>query len=165
MEQTEFTERIKHGLIVSCQAEPEKGSHLYEEYDIARMASESLEHGACAVRVCGYKNVKETRQFNANALIIGIAKGQYDDGRVLITEALSDIEQLVDAGADVIGMDATRRRRPKRRRSKLHLFWMDKCTNHFGNVDRRNRIPVPVSTNRASKTGTPSMRSNCQSAI
>jgi N-acylglucosamine-6-phosphate 2-epimerase len=43
--------------------------------------------------------------------IIGLTKGSYPNGRVLITPELSDVGALLRAGADLIAVDATLRRR------------------------------------------------------
>jgi putative N-acetylmannosamine-6-phosphate epimerase len=45
--------------------------------------------------------------------IIGLTKHQYPDGRVLITASVGDALDLVNAGADVIAVDATTRVRPQ----------------------------------------------------
>lgn len=112
MNKTEILNRIKGGLIVSCQAEPEKGSQLYEPRDIARTAKEVLQAGACAVRICGVENIRETREVNSASIIIGITKSNYPDGRVLITQDLDSINGIILAGADIVGMDMTKRERP-----------------------------------------------------
>lgn len=112
MDKQNLISRIKKGLIVSCQAELEKGSRLYEPRDIARMVQEALEFGACAVRICGIENIAETRRLNSGAIIFGIAKASYNDGRVLITPDMESIDGIVSAGADVVGMDMTERIRP-----------------------------------------------------
>jgi len=109
---SEVVDRMKGGLIVSCQAEPELGSQLHRPEHIALMAKEVLDAGACAVRICGAANVKATHELNPGAIIIGIAKGKYPDGRVLITENLAAIGNLVEAGASIVGMDMTKRLRP-----------------------------------------------------
>lgn len=112
MEKEQILNNIRSGLIVSCQAEPEKGSQLYEPKDIARMAKEVLDSGACAVRICGAENIRETRKVSQESVIIGITKSSYPDGRVLITEDLDSIREIILAGADVVGLDMTKRRRP-----------------------------------------------------
>ncbi len=112
MDKTEKIQSLKNGLIVSCQAEPEKGSQLYEPRDIARMARESLEAGACAVRICGTENIVKTKELNPTGIIIGITKSQYPDGRVLITPDLASIHNIILAGADIVALDMTKRIRP-----------------------------------------------------
>ncbi|MCR4278957.1 MAG: putative N-acetylmannosamine-6-phosphate 2-epimerase [bacterium] len=112
---------LKGGLIVSCQAEPELGSKMSEPRDVARMATEVLEAGACAVRICGINNIAETKRQNPTAIIIGITKALYPDGRVLITPNRNSIMRIAEAGADIIGMDMTQRVRPCGR-SALDLY-------------------------------------------
>lgn len=109
---SEILSRMKGGLIVSCQAEPELGSQLHQPEHIALMAKEVLDAGACAVRICGAANVKATHQLNPKAIIIGIHKGKYDNGEVLITGTLVAAAYLIEAGADIVGLDMTKRRRP-----------------------------------------------------
>jgi N-acylglucosamine-6-phosphate 2-epimerase len=112
LSKTEILKRLKGGLIVSCQAEPEKGGRLHEPAHIALMAKEVLDAGACAVRICGADTVQATRAINPNAIIIGIGKQAYDDGCVLITGSSEDVIKLFVAGADVVGLDMTKRARP-----------------------------------------------------
>lgn len=112
MDKQTLLTKIKNGLIVSCQAEPEKGSKLHEPRDIARMAQEALEFGACAVRICGVENIRETRRLNPDAIVFGITKSNYNDGRVWITPDMESIDGIIGAGADVVAMDMTKRMRP-----------------------------------------------------
>ena len=112
MNKEEKIMQLKDGLIVSCQAEPEKGSQLYEPRDISRMAKEVLKAGACAVRICGIENIAQTRYLNPESIIIGITKSQYADNRVLITESIDDISRIFQAGADIVSLDMTDRLRP-----------------------------------------------------
>ena len=44
--------------------------------------------------------------------IIGITKAEYPDGRVLITPDIEDVQAIVQAGADIVALDATDRVRP-----------------------------------------------------
>jgi N-acylglucosamine-6-phosphate 2-epimerase len=44
--------------------------------------------------------------------VIGITKGEFKDGSVLITPELQDVQALLDAGAAIIAADATKRTRP-----------------------------------------------------
>lgn len=108
----EVLRRLKGGLIVSCQAEPERGSQLAGPDDIARMTREALLAGAVGVRICGIANIRGTRSENPGAIIIGITKALYPDGRVLITPDVAAIEAIAHAGADIVGMDLTARPRP-----------------------------------------------------
>ncbi|MEI7527594.1 MAG: putative N-acetylmannosamine-6-phosphate 2-epimerase [Elusimicrobiota bacterium] len=100
---------LKPGLIVSCQAE--EGSPFNSEAFIAAFAKAAELGGAAAVRLCGLGNIRASRA--AMGLpIIGITKGRFPDGSVLITPTPEDAAAAAAAGADVVALDATARRRP-----------------------------------------------------
>lgn len=100
---------LKTGLIVSCQAE--EGSPFNSPQFIGAFAKAAELGGAIGVRVRDHENVKAVLQI-IELPIIGLTKGTFDSGRVLITPTLDDVLRLVDAGADIIAIDATKRRRP-----------------------------------------------------
>ena len=99
---------LSGGLILSCQAEGDSPFNR-PEY-LALFAKAGQMGGACGIRACGLENIKAIR--NETTLpIIGITKSRYPDGSVLITEDFSDVEGLIDAGADIIALDTTNRKR------------------------------------------------------
>ncbi len=100
---------LKTGLIVSCQAE--EGSPFNSPQFIAAFAKAAELGGAVGVRVRDPENVKAVAQI-IQLPIIGLTKGTFDSGRVLITPTIDDVLRLVDAGANIIAVDATVRRRP-----------------------------------------------------
>lgn len=100
---------LKKGLIVSCQAE--EGSPFNSPEFMAAFAKAAELGGAVGVRVRDAKNVVAVRRVT-NLPIIALTKSQYRDGSVLITPTIDDVKMLVDAGADIIALDATARRRP-----------------------------------------------------
>jgi N-acylglucosamine-6-phosphate 2-epimerase len=100
---------LKKGLIVSCQAE--EGSPFNSPLFIAAFAKAAELGGAVGVRLRDPENVKAVKQVT-ELPIIGLTKGTFDSGRVLITPTIDDVLSLVDAGADIIAVDATIRRRP-----------------------------------------------------
>lgn len=100
---------LKPGLIVSCQAE--EGSPFNYPHFIAAFAQAAELGGAVGVRVRSPENVEAVSKVT-QLPIIGLTKGQYDSGTVLITPTLDDVLKLVDAGADMVAVDATSRRRP-----------------------------------------------------
>ncbi|HXX64121.1 MAG TPA: N-acetylmannosamine-6-phosphate 2-epimerase [Bacteroidota bacterium] len=101
--------KIRRGLIVSCQAE--EGSPFNSPQLIAAFAKAAELGGAVGVRVRDPENVRAVT--GATELpIIGLTKGSFDSGGVLITPTLDDVLKLLDAGADIIAVDATARRRP-----------------------------------------------------
>lgn len=100
---------LKTGLIVSCQAE--EGSPFNSPLFIAAFAKAAELGGAVGVRVRDPGNVRAVAEA-VDIPIIGLTKGYFPSGRVLVTPSLDDVLRLVDSGADIIAFDATMRRRP-----------------------------------------------------
>jgi len=100
---------LKQGLIVSCQAE--EGSPFNSPQFIAAFAKAAELGGAVGVRVRDSENVKAVAEVT-DLPIIGLTKGQFESGSVLVTPTKDDVLRLVDSGADIIAFDATVRRRP-----------------------------------------------------
>jgi len=100
---------LKKGLIVSCQAE--EGSPFNSAPLIAAFAKAAELGGAIGVRIRDVENVKAA-SLSVELPIIALTKGHFDSGKVLITPTLDDVLKLVDAGATLIAVDATPRRRP-----------------------------------------------------
>ena len=100
---------IPRGLIVSCQAE------LGDPFDalefIAAFARAAELGGAIALRIRDAENVRAVKR-NVTLPVIGLTKGSYPGGEVLITPTPEEAEELVRAGADLVAVDATRRTRP-----------------------------------------------------
>ena len=96
-------------LIVSCQPVP--NGPLDRSDIVAAFAQAALAGGARGVRIEGAANVRAVRAAISQP-IIGLIKRDLSDSDVRITPFLSDIDDLVAAGADIIAFDATSRRRP-----------------------------------------------------
>ncbi|MDN4599793.1 N-acetylmannosamine-6-phosphate 2-epimerase [Paenibacillus sp. F6_3S_P_1C] len=102
-------EKLHLGLIVSCQAladEPLHGAAM-----MARMAAAAEEGGAAGIRANGAADVRAIKQA-VSLPVIGIVKRNYPDSAVYITPTLREIDELLEAGADIIAFDATRQNRP-----------------------------------------------------
>jgi N-acylglucosamine-6-phosphate 2-epimerase len=98
------------GLIVSVQA-PE-GSPLRDPAVIAAMAEASLRNGASGVRLESPEHIGAVRRRCPEALIVGLWKRTHPDSPVYITPGWEEIRAVWAAGADVVALDATGRRRP-----------------------------------------------------
>ena len=101
-------ETLRGRLIVSCQA-PD-GSPLRDPGIIAAIAEAATLAGAAAVRINSAAHVAAVRQ-RVSVPIIGLEKVTVG-GTQWITPTVDRARALVDAGADVIALDATRRVRP-----------------------------------------------------
>jgi N-acylglucosamine-6-phosphate 2-epimerase len=100
---------LRGGLIVSCQAE--EGDPFYAPEYVALFARAAELGGAHAIRACGPDFIRAIRAA-VSLPIIGITKSSFGDGSVLITAGEADVEQVLDAGADLVAVDATKRIRP-----------------------------------------------------
>ena len=105
----ELRSHLQGTLIVSCQAE--EGFPLNKPDHIVALAKSAVLGGASAIRASGPENIRALH--NAlNVPIIGIYKKDYPDNEVIITPTLAEVEAIVDAGCDIVALDATKRPRP-----------------------------------------------------
>lgn len=105
----ELIQQCKNGLIVSCQNEGDDPFNN-PEY-LAKFAKTAEMGGACAIRAEGFENIKAIRA-HVELPIIGIIDGEFSDGWICVTPDFSDIESLIDSGADIVALDVTPRKRP-----------------------------------------------------
>jgi N-acetylmannosamine-6-phosphate 2-epimerase / N-acetylmannosamine kinase len=105
----EILERLRDGLIVSCQPVP--GGPMDRPETVAAFALAALAGGAVGVRIEGLANVRAVRAVTP-APIIGLIKRDLSGSPVRITPYLEDVDELAAAGADVIAFDSTDRPRP-----------------------------------------------------
>ncbi|QFY63313.1 ROK family protein (plasmid) [Rhizobium grahamii] len=109
MEHPVTHEDLKNALIVSCQPVPD--GPMDDAAFVIGFANAAAAAGAAAVRIESVAYVKAARPHVA-VPIIGIVKRDLDDSPVRITPFIADVEDLADAGADIIAFDATDRVRP-----------------------------------------------------
>lgn len=100
---------LKHGLVVSCQAPAQ--SPLHDPPIIAAMAQAAVMNGAVGVRIDSPDHVRAVRD-RLTPPIIGLWKQQFPDSEVYITPQFHHARAIAQAGADIIAIDATPRRRP-----------------------------------------------------
>ena len=99
---------LRRGLIVSCQARAD--NPLHGAVFMAAMARAAAQGGAIAIRANGAADITAIRA--ATGLpVIGIAKRRSIGFDVEITPGLSDARSIAAAGATMIAIDATARRR------------------------------------------------------
>ena len=106
MRSTDTLERLRGGLIVSCQAYP--GEPMRDPRTMAQVAEAAVVGGAAGVRVQGIADIRATA-----ALPVPVV-GLWKDGEaeVFITPTLGHAKVVADAGADIVAIDGTRRARP-----------------------------------------------------
>lgn len=98
------------GLIVSCQAPVD--SPLHDPIVIAAMAQAAINQGAVGVRIDTPAHVAAVRQ-RISAPLIGLWKQQIPGYDVYITPEFHHAVAIAQAGADIIAIDATQRKRPQ----------------------------------------------------
>lgn len=92
------------GLIVSSQALV--GNPMLSTEKLVSMAEASAIGGASALRVNAPEIVKALRK-RVDIPIIGINKVKDETGRTVITPTFELAKEVVDAGADIVALDAT----------------------------------------------------------
>ena len=101
-------DRLRGGLVVSCQALP--GDPLNSVECLVALARSAILGGADGIRVAGPGVVSAVRRV-CDVPIVGITKHP-DRSQAFITPTFADAQDLVNAGADIVAIDATDRGRP-----------------------------------------------------
>lgn len=102
-------ERLKGGLIVSCQAKED--SPLHGPEFMAAMARAAEMGGAVGIRANGPEDIRAIRAA-VEIPIIGIFKQRLPDFEPYITPTLDSAKEIAEAGDEIIALDATLRPHP-----------------------------------------------------
>lgn len=103
-------EKLRGGLVVSCQALPDEP--LHSSFIMSRMAYAAYLGGAVGIRANTVADIEEIRKV-VDLPIIGIIKKVYPDcPEVYITPTLAEIDLLAEAKVEIIALDATSRPHP-----------------------------------------------------
>ena len=102
--------KIKSGLIVSCQAEG--NSPFNNPEDVAKFAVCAEMGGAAGIRTEGVEKARAIRT-RVNLPLIGLVKTEFEDGSVRITGREKDVKDLMDVGCDMLAIDGTFRQRER----------------------------------------------------
>ncbi len=121
--QSTLIQKLRGGLIVSCQARPE--SPFYGPSFMAAFARAAEMAGAVGLRVNGETDIRAVRSVSSLP-IIGINKQRTVEWPVYITPSFEAARQVVRAGAEIVAIDATHRPR-EGNRSPEELIAQIKC--------------------------------------
>ena len=102
-------EKLKNGLVVSCQARP--GNPLRGPMYMAAMAQAAELGGAVAIRADGIEDISEIKK-RVKIPIIGIYKTEPSPEIPYITPDFEHAKAIADLGVEIIALDATLRKRP-----------------------------------------------------
>ncbi len=105
-----FLKRTEKGLIVSIQAS--KGEPFYGVKYAEAFAKAAKIGGAVGIRTNGVLYIKAVKK-TVDLPVIGIYKKLYKGFEVYITPTKEEAEKIALAGTDIIGIDATLRKRPR----------------------------------------------------
>lgn len=103
--------KLTGGLIVSCQVD--EANPMSDVIHIKAMAEAVCVGGCVGVRINGAEYVRAVKT-SVSVPVIGIIKRHYEGSPVYITPTQLEVEELIDAGADIIALDGTSRDRPRR---------------------------------------------------
>lgn len=104
MKNKELLNKLKGGLIVSCQVQPD--DPVYSMDFVLKMAQAAEWAGAAGIRANSPDQIKMIRE-HVDLPLIGLYKIWYKDTDVFITPTLDAARQVWDAGADIIALDCT----------------------------------------------------------
>ena len=109
----DIIDRLKNKVVVSVQAMPSEP--LYLEKCMAAMMKSVVKGGAGGLRVAGTRDVKNAKK-TFDLPVIGLTKPNVIPKNwkeiVYITPTIKDVISLAEAGADIIAIDGTQRKRP-----------------------------------------------------
>ncbi|WP_156286417.1 N-acetylmannosamine-6-phosphate 2-epimerase [Oceanivirga salmonicida] len=110
MNKEQLLQKLRGQLIVSCQALPEEPLYMEEMSVMPLMAKAAMLAGAKGIRANSARDIIEIKKV-VSLPVIGIIKKKYDGGEQHITVGMSEIDALVEAGADIVALDCTLRER------------------------------------------------------
>jgi len=110
---SQIIDHLKDGLVVSCYADNVINEYLDDPVVMAAVARSCEAGGAVAIRT-NLEHVKKIKK-GVSIPVIGIKKiykyGDIKDAEFRITPTLNEVELLIEAGADAIAIDGTKRKR------------------------------------------------------
>lgn len=102
-------EKLEGKLIVSCQAL--ENEPLHSPFIMGRMALAAQQGGAAGIRANSVEDIEEIKKV-VDLPLIGIIKRDYPDSEVYITATAKEVSELLSTKAEIIALDATKRKRP-----------------------------------------------------
>ena len=104
MKNKELLNKLKGGLIVSCQVQPD--DPVYPMDFVLKMAQAAEWAGAAGIRANSPDQIRMIKE-HVDLPLIGLYKIWHEDTDVFITPTLDAARQVWNAGADIIALDCT----------------------------------------------------------
>ena len=106
----EILKAIEKSIVVSCQALPGEPLYVEEKSIMYLMARAAKQAGAKCIRTSSVRDVIAIKE-ETGLPVIGLIKKKYEGYDSYITPTMREIDDLVEAGADIIALDCTMGRR------------------------------------------------------
>lgn len=110
MTKQELFEQIKGKVIVSCQAVPGEPLYVEEKSIMYLMARAAKQAGTPAIRTSSIRDVVAIKE-ETGLPVIGLVKVQYEGFESYITPTMKEVDDLAEAGSDIIALDCTNQKR------------------------------------------------------
>lgn len=110
MKKEELFQKIKWKIIVSCQAVPGEPLYVEEKSIMYLMARAAKQAGTPAIRTSSIRDVVAIKE-ETGLPVIGLVKVQYEGFESYITPTMKEVDDLVEAGSDIIALDCTNQKR------------------------------------------------------
>lgn len=110
MRKEELFNQIKGKVIVSCQAIPGEPLYVEEKSIMYLMARAAKQAGTPAIRTSSIRDVIAIKE-ETGLPVIGLVKVKYGGFESYITPTMKEVDDLIQAGSDVIAFDCTNQKR------------------------------------------------------
>lgn len=110
MTKKEFLDVIHGQMIISCQAVEGEPLYVEEKSIMYLMARAAKQAGTPAIRTSSIRDVVAIKE-ETELPVIGLVKIQYPGYEGYITPTMKEVDDLTAAGADVVALDCTLRKR------------------------------------------------------
>ena len=110
MTKKEFLDAIHGQMIISCQAVEGEPLYVEEKSIMYLMARAAKQAGTPAIRTSSIRDVVAIKE-ETELPVIGLVKIQYPGYEGYITPTMKEVDDLTAAGADVVALDCTLRKR------------------------------------------------------
>ncbi len=106
MTKAQLFDAMKDSIIVSCQATPGEPLYVPEKSIMYLMARAAKLAGAKMIRTSSARDIRAIRE-ETGLPVIGLIKREYPDYVGRITMTMREVDECLEAGADIVAIDCT----------------------------------------------------------